>query len=145
MGFVKLGAVSYRYPKTVLLGWLLLLVVLGPYSSKLSSVLKGHGLLADGAYSQVEHALSLRFGIPEEPIILVFQKKNAATELQFHRYIKLTLSGLADVKGLNIAHFPLAARGYAETGSGLRAARFRAETLRNEACARRASEAFASE
>ena len=100
MGFVKLGAASYRYPKTVLLGWLLLLVVIGPSSSKLSSVLKGHGLLADGAYTQVAHALSSRFGVPDEPVILVFQKKNAATELQFHRFIKLTLSGLADAKGL---------------------------------------------
>ena len=145
MGFVKLGAVSYRYPKTVLLGWLLLLVVIGPSSSKLSSVLKGHGLLADGAYTQVAHALSSRFGVPEEPVILVFQKKNAATELQFHRFIKLTLSGLADAKGLKYAHFPLAAGGYAEAGSCLRAACFRAETVRNEASARRASEDFASE
>ena len=117
MGFVKLGAVSYRYPKTVLLGWLLLVVVLGPYSSKLSSALKGHGLLADGAYSQVEHALSSRFGIPEEPVILVFEKKNAATELQFHRYIKLALSGLADVKGLKSLISPWQQEGMLKPGA----------------------------
>ncbi len=117
MGFVKLGAASYRYPKTVLLGWLLLLVVIGPSSSKLSSVLKGHGLLADGAYTQVAHALSSRFGVPEEPVILVFQKKSAATELQFHRFIKLTLSGLADAKGLKSLISPWQQEGMLKPGA----------------------------
>ncbi|BBH23808.1 transporter [Paenibacillus baekrokdamisoli] len=99
MGYVRLGVLAYRCPKTFMLIWLLLLSVLGPYSAKLPSVLKDHGLLPKGEFIQVQQAMASQFGIPADPIILVFEKKNTVSEAQFHHFIRLTLDRLREVQG----------------------------------------------
>jgi len=111
MGCRKLAVISLRYPKTVILFWVLFLLFFGFYAPKLPGVLKDHGLTPDGAYAKVQQMLSADFHIPEDPVILVFEKKQPVTEAQFRRFIGQTLFRLQGIGGLSEVVSPLEREG----------------------------------
>ncbi|RAP77548.1 MMPL family transporter [Paenibacillus montanisoli] len=111
MGFQKLAAIAYRYPIAIILFWTLFLVIFGYYAPKLSTVVKGHGLQPNGAYVQVERLLSTEFHIPEDPAILVFEKKENVSRQQFQLFIQQTLVLLRGVDGLSEMVSPLEREG----------------------------------
>jgi RND superfamily putative drug exporter len=114
MGYQMLALISLRYPKTIILLWAFLLIFFGFYAPKLSTVLKDHGLLPDGAYVKVQHILSSDFHIPENPIMLVFEKKQRVSPGQFHRFIQQTLFQLQGINGLSEVVSPLEREGMQE-------------------------------
>jgi len=103
----RLADISLRYPKLILLLWSLFFVFFGHYATRLPDSLKDHGLMPRGAYVQVEHILASEFHIPQDPIILVFEKKRSAAPAQLERYIQLTLDRMQGVKGLSQVLSPL--------------------------------------
>lgn len=107
MNFRKLAVISLRYPKTILVVWALFLIFFGCYAPKLSSVLKDHGLMPDGDYAKVRHMLSSDFRIPEDPVILVFEKKEFVSAKQLQRFIQNTLLQLKGIDGLSETVSPL--------------------------------------
>jgi RND superfamily putative drug exporter len=111
MDFQKLSIISLRYPKAIILVWTLFLIFFGFYAQKLSTVLKDHGLLPNGAYVKVEHILSSEFHIPKDPVILVFEKKEFVSPEQFQQYIQQTLFPLKGIDGLSEMVSPLEREG----------------------------------
>jgi RND superfamily putative drug exporter len=111
MGYQKLATISFRYPKIIILFWAFFLIFFGFYAPKLPTVLKDHGLLPDGAYVKVQHILSSDFHIPEDPIILVFEKKEFVSREQFQRFIQQTLFQLQGTDGLSEVVSPLEKEG----------------------------------
>lgn len=107
MGVQLLALVSFRFPKSMLLFWTMLLVFFGFFAPKLESALGDHGLFPDGQYSKALHILSSEFHIPEDPVILLFEKKSSVSEAQFQSFIQQTMSRLQGVQGLTSARSPL--------------------------------------
>lgn len=114
MGYHKLAVFALRYPRTIILFWAVFLLLFGSSAPKLSSVLKDHGLSPDGAYAKVQHILQSDFHIPEDPVILVFEKKGHVSPDSFHRFIRRTLSGLQGIDGLSQVVSPLEREGMLE-------------------------------
>ncbi|NOU75854.1 MMPL family transporter [Paenibacillus sp. LMG 31458] len=111
MDFQKLAIISLRYPKAIILVWTLFLIFFGFYAPKLPTVLKDHGLLPNGAYVKVEHTLSSDFHVPEDPVILVFEKKEFVSPEQFQQFIQQTLFPLKGIDGLSEMVSPLQREG----------------------------------
>ncbi|MDQ0111250.1 MMPL family transporter [Paenibacillus harenae] len=105
--FQLLAVIAYRYPKTIILGWVLFMLFFSYSAPKLPQVLHDHGLAPDGAFAKVEQQLASDFRIPKDPVILVFEKKAAVTPQTFRRYIQQALNRLQGMEGLNSAISPL--------------------------------------
>jgi len=106
----RLADISHRYPKLILLLWTLFFIFFGHYATKLPESLQDHGLVPKGSYVQIEHILASEFHIPKDPIILVFEKKGSVSPAQLESFIKLTLSRMKDIEGLNQVLSPLGRR-----------------------------------
>jgi len=100
MGYRMLANLSFRFPTWIIVLWTAFFVVFGTYATKLPAVLKDHGLVSDGSFAHVQQLLSSEFGIPDEPIMLVFEKESSVTTPQFHRYIENTLMRMHSIEGL---------------------------------------------
>lgn len=50
----KLAQLTYKYRKSVLALWLVIVIALGYFALKLPSVLSGSGFKYDGTFSEVE-------------------------------------------------------------------------------------------
>ncbi|WP_219838341.1 efflux RND transporter permease subunit [Paenibacillus sp. R14(2021)] len=111
MDLRKLAILSYRYPKIILLFWAAFLIYFGFSAAKLPSVLKDHGLTPNGSYLEVEQILSKAFRIPEDPVILVFEKKASVSPGQFRYAIQQTLLSLGNIDGLSEMISPLEREG----------------------------------
>jgi RND superfamily putative drug exporter len=107
MTLPKLAMISLRYPKTILLFWVMFFLCFGFYAPKLPTVLKDHGLISDGAFAQVEQTLASDFHIPANPVILVFEKNSKLDLQQFKRYMEQDLLSLRSMQGLSEIVSPL--------------------------------------
>lgn len=107
----KLAMISLRYPKTILLFWVIFFLYFGFYAPKLPAVLKDHGLISDGAFAKVEQTLASDFHIPANPVILVFENKKKLDPRQFERYIQQDLLTLRGMQGLSEIISPLEREG----------------------------------
>ncbi|WP_243767434.1 MMPL family transporter [Paenibacillus agricola] len=87
--------------------WLFFLIFFGLYASKLPTVLKDHGLLADGAYVKVQQILATDFYIPADPVVLVFEKQRSVSTEQFQRFIQQCLLQLQGIEALSQVVSPL--------------------------------------
>lgn len=108
MGYEKLALISFRYPKSMILLWIMLFVLFGANAPKLDSVLKDHGLFPDGDHAKVQQILTSDFGIPKDPVMLLFEREEAVTEAQFHRFIRQTMLEVQGIDGLSRVISPLA-------------------------------------
>ncbi|OAB38170.1 MMPL family protein [Paenibacillus macquariensis subsp. macquariensis] len=95
-----LANLSFRFPTWIIVLWTAFFVVFGTCATNLPAVLKDHGLVSDGSFAQVQQILSSEFGIPDEPIMLVFEKESSVTTQQFHRYIENILMRMRSIEGL---------------------------------------------
>ncbi|WJH33354.1 MMPL family transporter [Paenibacillus sp. CC-CFT747] len=100
MLLLRLGMTAFRFPRTVLMLWGMLLALSAGPAFALPGVLKDHGLVADGSYLEVKHRLSAEFGIPEDPVLVLFNKRPGASGMEFIRFIKRTMEDLKEVPGV---------------------------------------------
>src|SRR5690242_14860253 len=96
MLLLRLGMTAFRFPRTVLMLWGMLLALSAGPAFALPGVLKDHGLVADGSYLEVKHRLSAEFGIPEDPVLVLFNKRPGASGMEFIRFIKRTMEDLKE-------------------------------------------------
>ncbi|CAG7640387.1 Membrane protein YdfJ [Paenibacillus solanacearum] len=115
MRVLKLALLSVRYPKTIILLWMMALLLFGWYALKLPAVLKDHGLTPDGAYVRVERLLSSEFHIPRDPVMILFEQRHAVSDEQFRQYIAQTLAALQGIDGLAQVVSPLEREGMLQT------------------------------
>ncbi|MBW7459967.1 MMPL family transporter, partial [Paenibacillus sepulcri] len=107
MGFHLLAVMSLRHPKIILLLWAVFLAFFGSFASRLPGVLQDHGLSPTGASEQVKRILAADFHIPEEPVILVFEKRASVSPEVFRRFIERTMQQLQAAEGVSQAWSPL--------------------------------------
>ncbi|WP_200962468.1 MMPL family transporter [Paenibacillus sp. Soil750] len=111
MNLHKLALLSLRYPKTIVIFWVLFFLYFGWYAPKLPAVLKDHGLISDGAFAKVEQTLASSFHMPANPVILVFEKNSKLEPQQFERYLHQDLLTLHGMQGLREIVSPLEREG----------------------------------
>lgn len=111
MNLRKLANISIKYPKVIILIWLLFFIIFGFSAPKLPTVLKDHGLIPDGESTIVQHTMSTDFHIPEDPVILVFEKKESVSDENFRWFIQKTLFQLKGIDGLTQMVSPLQREG----------------------------------
>ncbi|MFD0710835.1 MMPL family transporter [Paenibacillus sp. GCM10027626] len=104
----QLASISFRHPKAICLLWLLFLLFFGYFAPKLGDVLGDHGLVSDGAYAKVERLLSEEYQLPHDPVIMLFEKRDALSPDQFRTYIRQALQSLQAIKGINMIIPPFA-------------------------------------
>ncbi|MBW7477093.1 MMPL family transporter [Paenibacillus oenotherae] len=149
MGIQFLAVVAQRFPRIVIMLWAVLLLLIGMHASKLPAVLEDHGLLADGDYSEVQRILAVDYQIPDDPVILLFEREAQLSTAEFHGFIALTLQRLEGVRGIEAIRSPLEHPGmfkgnyaYALLASSYKS--YEITPLLNEAAARLPAHEFAS-
>ncbi|WP_438350396.1 MMPL family transporter [Paenibacillus sp. FA6] len=114
MGYRMLAILSHRFSTWIIVLWTVFFVVFGTYAAELPAVLRGHGLVSDGSSTYVQKILSSEFGIPDEPIMLVFEKETSVTTQQFHQYIESVLLSMGNIDGLSSQVSPFEREGMLE-------------------------------
>jgi len=94
------GSFCYRFRKTVVALWLLLVLILSLFAVQLPSVLKGSGFVMEGSYAEVNRLLKDEFGIYESTLLLTFEHKEGASAEQFRTAVTSTLQ---HIRGLGLA------------------------------------------
>lgn len=98
---VKLAAACYRHACAVMFVWAALLVIAAHGALALPELVKGHGLaVEDGSYARAQRMLASDFGIPDRPVIVLFEQDGHAAPADFERFIDDTLVRLRGVDGL---------------------------------------------
>lgn len=83
------------------------LLLSGLLAVKLPDALRGHGLTPEGSYAQAQRVLAAKYRIPAEPVVVLFERPPSVPDLQFHRFIRMTLDRLRPVEGLESVVSPL--------------------------------------
>ena len=89
MGYRRLAAFISRYPRFIILCWVFIIGMSAVWAWKLPDIVQDHGLKqVHGDAQAVELVLEDEFGSPADPVILVFEKKENTSPLQFRQWIK---------------------------------------------------------
>ena len=89
MGYRRLAAFISRYPRFIILCWVFIIGMSTVWAWKLPDIVQDHGLKrVHGDAQAVELVLEDEFGSPADPVILVFEKKENTSPLQFRQWIK---------------------------------------------------------
>lgn len=103
----KLGEKMYRYRKLVLFIWVIIIVGLGFFVSKLPGVLSGNGFEFHGEYQATNNIIETDFGRPKSTIILLFHRKNDRNLTVWKKYINDTFQQLKGFNGAKTITSPL--------------------------------------
>lgn len=107
MGYRLLAYFIYRYPGVIMACWMAFFVFFGSLSVQLPSVVRGPGLYADGSSTKVQQMMEEQLGIPADPVIIVFEQHEAATDEKFTTVIEGTLNKIRELSGLEFLISPL--------------------------------------
>ncbi|GIP26025.1 transporter [Paenibacillus sp. J23TS9] len=107
MGYRLLAYFIYRYPGVIMACWMAFFVFFGSLSVQLPSVVRGPGLYTDGSSTKVQQMMEEQLGIPADPVVIVFEQHEAATNEEFTTVIERTLNKIRDLKGLESLISPL--------------------------------------
>ncbi|MVP01164.1 MMPL family transporter [Paenibacillus lutrae] len=99
----KLAMLSFRRPARIIGLVLIFLIFGGYYAVKLPSVLQGHGLQLEGAYHQMQNRLVSDFGIPADPVILLYENEGGGNSDYFRKVTHQIESSLQRVSGFMFA------------------------------------------
>ncbi|WP_068774841.1 MMPL family transporter [Paenibacillus sp. FJAT-26967] len=99
----KLAILSFRRPARIIGLVLIFLVFGGYYAFKLPSVLQGHGLQLEGSYHQVQNKLASEFGIPADPVILLYENEGGVNSDYFRKVTYQIESSLQRISGFMFA------------------------------------------
>lgn len=88
----KFGKLIFRYKKTVIFIWVLIIVFLGFFALKLPSVLSGNGFEYKGEYKETRKILDEEFGQPKSTIIVLFEREKNVSDKKWKNFIKDTLA-----------------------------------------------------
>ncbi|WP_413409327.1 MMPL family transporter [Paenibacillus amylolyticus] len=89
MGYRRLAVLISRYPRFIILCWVFIIGMSAVWAWNLPDIVQDHGLKrVHGDAQAVELVLEDEFGSPADPVILVFEKKENTSPLQFRQWIK---------------------------------------------------------
>ncbi|GIO29106.1 MULTISPECIES: MMPL family transporter [Paenibacillus] len=97
----------YRHSGAIVACWTAIFIMFGSFSAMLPSVVKGPGLYTCGSAYEVQQLMKDRFGMPEDPIIVVFEKQGTVSDTRFSAVVRSTLEKLGDLHGMAFMMSPL--------------------------------------
>lgn len=103
----RLARLSFRFPLGIIALWCAALILEAPYAIRLGTVLGDHGLMPQGQYADMQRRLAENFGIPDEPVMLLFEKAEGVSDGELRRFIHEALNAAEHVSGLANAASPL--------------------------------------
>lgn len=110
MGCRKLAEFSIRRFKGIIVCWLVIASLSATFAVRLPDVLGDHGLRTNGPYAQAQKLLQSEWGIPGEPIILLFENRQGSFDRDFRTYISGTLAEVEAISGVDVSASPLERR-----------------------------------
>lgn len=112
MKMQSLALLSFRFPRAMILLWLIVLLFACSHAYRLDSVLQDHGLYPrDGQYEQVRQMLAADFKWPDAPVMLLFEKSDDLSNSRFRSFIEQTLLQARELDGLTGLVSPLERQG----------------------------------
>lgn len=88
----------YRFRKRIVTIWILFVLSMAYFAFQLPSVLSGSGFDMKGSYSTTQKVLEEEFHQTSKTIILLFEKKNTASQIEYEKYIQKTINRVGTVK-----------------------------------------------
>ncbi|WP_245347391.1 MMPL family transporter [Cohnella lubricantis] len=116
MLYRMLAAVSIRYRRPILCGWLLFASASAWFAAQLPNALGDHGLTVQGSYAETQQILASQFKLPDEPVVVLFANERGETPGEFHRYIANALGRAEQIRGVEVAASPLRLKGMENGG-----------------------------
>ncbi|MBM7565821.1 MMPL family transporter [Paenibacillus sacheonensis] len=98
---------SVRHPSAIVFLWLVFIALFGSFSSKLPSVAQEHGLTPAGDAEYVQRQIAFDYGIPPNPVLLVFESDERGTAPAFRAFIAHALQTVHALQGIFVAASPL--------------------------------------
>ncbi|SFJ47960.1 putative drug exporter of the RND superfamily [Paenibacillus sp. UNC496MF] len=98
---------SVRRPSAVVFLWFAFVALIGGYASKLPAVAQGHGLTPTGDFAYVQGRLATEYGIPPNPVLLVFESDEEGTLPDFRAFIAEALNTVNEQHGIFVSASPL--------------------------------------
>ncbi|QHW29776.1 MMPL family transporter [Paenibacillus rhizovicinus] len=98
---------SVRHPSAIVFLWLVFIAFFGGFASKLPTVAQGHGLTPKGDAEFVQRHIATEYGIPPNPVILVFESDDGGTMPAFRAFIEIALESAHAVPGISVVASPL--------------------------------------
>ncbi|WP_020616900.1 MMPL family transporter [Paenibacillus daejeonensis] len=130
MGATWLSGWFSRHALLVIGGWLFLLIVLAPWAPKLGEVLQDHGLAVDGEHSKVQQLLEQAYGMPANPVIVLFEGQPSVAAPVMEAYLQRTMDWLRLHGDLDLLVSPLEQPGMREGNTAYALITFQAPTHR---------------
>src|SRR3954463_1903332 len=81
----------FRFRKSIVTVWLLFVLVMGYFSFQLPGILSGSGFEMEGSYATTKKVLEEEFQQTSNSLILLFEKEEDASNLDFEKYIQDTV------------------------------------------------------
>ena len=105
--YAKLAMFAIRCRKWVIGCWLALAAFSLPLAARLSDVLGDHGLVTEGSHRQALARLERDFGMPAEPVLMLFEPASGARDPQLAEKIGQALERADRISGVAVAASPL--------------------------------------
>jgi len=105
--YAKLALLAIRSRKWVIGCWLALAALSLPFAARLSDVLGDHGLVTEGSHRQALARLERDFGMPAEPVLMLFEPASGARDPQWSGKIGQALERADRISGVEVAASPL--------------------------------------
>ncbi|MBO1005081.1 MMPL family transporter [Pseudogracilibacillus auburnensis] len=98
----KLGSITCKYSKLILIFWTVVVLFFGYFALKLPSVLQGSGFEYNGTHEEVQKMLQTEFNAPSSSLILLFEKDESAHSDEFSAYMSDILSNVEKIKDTKV-------------------------------------------
>lgn len=103
----KLGTFTYKFRKSIIIFWLIVLISLAYFAVELPSKLQGSGFTTEGQFEEVENILKEDFDIPDSTLILLFERTDNISEEDFNKTIHDTLLDIENIEDISQIISPL--------------------------------------
>ena len=112
MGYRSLAYFIGRYPRFIMISWVFIIGISAAWAWKLPDVVQDHGLKRiHGDAHHIELILKENFGIPDDPIIVVYEKKTGSSPVEFRNWVGRHLQEVRTLPDLSTIISPLEAEG----------------------------------
>jgi len=108
MAYRRLAAFISRYPRFIILCWVFIIGMSAVWAWRLPDIVQDHGLKrVHGDAQAVELVLEAEFASPANPVILLFEKKENTSPLEFRQWIRERLTQVQALPAVSSITFPL--------------------------------------
>ncbi|MCC3371714.1 MMPL family transporter [Cohnella sp. REN36] len=102
-----LARLALRHARLVIAGWLVFVAVCGGFAVRLPGEAREPGLTPPGDHEAVMRVLAERFGVPERPVALLFERDEHVSRDRFDAFIREVLRQVEQAGGFGAIASPI--------------------------------------